>query len=48
MVTVAAHDLIRRTIKEEEGDPRMPPTWLTDTTWQTFPEPKQPRAPRKG
>lgn len=74
MVTAPANELIRRTIKEEEDDPRMPAilaegydvwaTWLGEAgndpvaakallktvegvTWQTFPEPKKPRAPRK-
>lgn len=72
MVTVPANDLIRRTIKSREEDPRMPAileddswsTWLGEegsasdaakavlktmegVNWQSAPEPKKPRAPRK-
>jgi putative SOS response-associated peptidase YedK len=74
MVTVPANELIKRMIKEQEDDPRMPAilaegydvwgTWLGEfgndpvaarallktvegVTWQTFPEPKAPKSPRK-
>lgn len=74
MVTVPANELIRRMIKEEEEDPRMPAilaegydvwgTWFGEfgndpvaakallktvegVTWQTFPEPKAPRARKR-
>jgi len=72
MVTVPANDLIRRTIKPQEDDPRMPAileddswsSWLGEegvtpaaakaalktmegVNWQTAPEPKKPRAPKR-
>jgi putative SOS response-associated peptidase YedK len=72
MATVPANELIRREIKSQEDDPRMPaileddawPTWLGEdgatpeaakavlktmegVNWQTAPEPKAPRPPRK-
>jgi len=58
MVTVPANELIRRSIKFQEDDPRMPAILEDDAAaksvlkstegvnWSAAPEPKKPRPPK--